>query len=299
VIEERYLKKVLVPPGKTVRIKDYDTGWALNRRLKNQGEEAIKRRAEEALTSSLGRLTKAQQLLYADDRYSVLIVLQAMDAAGKDGTIRHVMSGLNPQGCQVFSFKQPSSEELDHNFLWRCMKNLPERGRIGIFNRSYYEEVLVVKVHEEWLERQRLPTSKYDEKFWRNRYDDINAFEHHLTRNGTVILKFFLNISKAEQRKRFLDRLENPKKHWKFSAADLAERQHWNEYMAAYGEAFTATSTRWAPWHIIPADYKWAARALIADIIANTIESLDLRYPKVSKAERRELDKVKRQLERE
>ena len=299
MIQESYLKKVLVPPGKTVRVKDYDTGWALSRRLKDQGEEAIKKQAQQALTSSLERLMKAQQLLYADDRYSVLMVLQAMDAAGKDGTIRHVMSGLNPQGCQVFSFKQPSSEELDHNFLWRCMKNLPERGRIGIFNRSYYEEVLVVKVHQEWLERQRLPDRKYDEKFWQHRYDDINDFEHHLARNGTVILKFFLNISKKEQRKRFLDRLDNPKKHWKFSAADLAERQYWNEYMDAYGEAFTATSTKWAPWYIIPADYKWAARTLIADIVATTIESLDLRYPKVTSGERKELDKARRQLERE
>jgi PPK2 family polyphosphate:nucleotide phosphotransferase len=299
VTEERYLKKVLVPPGAIVRVKDYDTHWALSKKLKDQGEEAIKKRAERALADSRERLTRAQQLLYADDRYSLLIVLQAMDAAGKDGTIRHVMSGLNPQGCQVFSFKQPSSEELDHNFLWRCMKSLPERGRIGIFNRSYYEEVLAVKVHKEWLERQRLPIRRYDAKFWQQRYADINAFERHLVRNGTVILKFFLNISKREQKQRFLERLDNPKKYWKFSTADLAERKHWNDYMHAYGEAFSATSTKWAPWHIIPADYKWAARSLIADIIANTIESLDLRYPKVTKAEHKELLKARRQIERE
>jgi len=299
VIEEPYLKKVLVRPGETVRVRDYDTHWALSRRLKEQGEEAIKRRAEHALADSRERLTTAQRLLYADDRYSLLVVLQAMDGAGKDGTIRHVMSGLNPQGCQVFSFKQPSSEELDHNFLWRCMKSLPERGRIGIFNRSYYEEVLVVKVHEEWLERQRLPAKRYDNKFWQQRYADINAFERHLVRNGTVILKFFLNISKREQKQRFLDRLDNSKKYWKFSAADLAERKYWNDYMRAYGEAFSATSTKWAPWYIIPADYKWAARTLIADIIATKIESLDLHYPAVSKVERRKLAQARRQLERE
>jgi PPK2 family polyphosphate:nucleotide phosphotransferase len=251
------------------------------------------------LAEGVNRLRLEQEKLYAQGTWAILLIFQAMDAAGKDSTIKHVMSGVNPQGCQVFSFKAPSSEELAHDFLWRTTRCLPERGRIGIFNRSYYEEVLVVKVHEEWLERQRLPNKKYDEKFWQHRYDDINAFEHHLTRNGTVVLKFFLNISKREQRKRFLDRLANPKKHWKFSAADLAERQYWNEYMDAYGEAFTATSTRWAPWYVIPADYKWAARTLIADIVATTIESLDLRYPKVTKAERKELDKARHQLESE
>ena len=299
VIDERYLKKLCVPPGRTVRVKDYDTGWPESRELKKRGEEAARTRAEQALAASREQLKKAQDLLYAGDRHSVLIVLQAMDAAGKDGTIRHVMSGVNPQGCQVFSFKQPSTEELDHDFLWRCTKSLPERGRIGIFNRSYYEEVVVVKVHEEWLDRQRLPTRRYDGKFWRQRYEDINAFERHLVRNGTVILKFFLNVSKEEQKKRFLERLDNPKKHWKFSAADLAERQLWNQYMNAYGEAFSATSTRWAPWYIIPGDYKWSARAMIADIVARTIRSLDLRYPELSRETRRALKSARRQLERE
>jgi len=299
VLEERYLKKLLVPPGRKVRVKDYDSGWPQRHELRKHGEETVRKRAERALAASLEQLAEAQELLYADDRYSLLIVLQAMDAAGKDGTIRHVMSGVNPQGCQVFSFKQPSTEELDHTFLWRCMKNLPERGRIGIFNRSYYEEVIVVKVHEEWLDRQRLPTRKYGKTFWNERYDDINAFEHHLVRNGTVILKFFLNVSKAEQKKRFLARLEDPKKHWKFSVGDLAERQHWNEYMDAYGDAFSATSTKWAPWHIIPADYKWTARAMIADIVTTKIRSLDLKYPELGPEVRRALAAATRKLTRE
>jgi len=222
-----------------------------------------------------------------------------MDAAGKDSTIKHVMSGVNPQGCFVTSFKAPTAEELDHDFLWRCAKNLPERGRIGIFNRSYYEEVIVVKVHSEWLERQRLPVKKYNGKFWRQRYEDINAFEHHLMRNGTLILKFFLNVSKKEQKKRLLERLDDQKKHWKFSVGDLAERKHWNHYMRAYSDAFNATSTKWAPWYIIPADYKWTARAMIAEIVTSHIHALDLRYPEVSKEGRRALKAARRQLERE
>ncbi len=294
MIDKQHLKTLRVPPGRKVRVKDYES-----RDGRRSGEAAAKHRAEQELAASLDRLARAQELLYADDRYSLLIVLQAMDAAGKDGTIRHVMSGVNPQGCQVFSFKQPSAEELDHNFLWRCMKSLPERGRIGIFNRSYYEEVIVVKVHQEWLERQRLPVHKYNKKFWRQRYDDINAFEHHLVRNGTVILKFFLNVSKAEQKKRFLARMADPKKFWKFSAGDLVERKHWDEYMRAYGDAFSATSTEWAPWYVIPADDKWAARATIADVVATTIQSLDLRYPGVSKDARAALQAAKRRLERE
>ena len=299
MIKERLLKQLRVPPGRGVRIKDYDAGWPERREVKKRGADVAKRRAEQALAASRDQLSKAQDLLYAGDRYAVLIVLQAMDAAGKDGTIRHVMSGVNPQGCQVFSFKQPSSEELDHDFLWRCSKNLPERGRIGIFNRSYYEEVLVVKVHEDWLDRQRLPDTRYDGKFWRQRYEAINAFERHLVRSGTIILKFFLNVSKAEQKRRFIQRLDNPKKQWKFSSADLAERQLWDKYMDAYSEAFSATSTKWAPWYIIPADYKWAARAMIADIVATTIRSLDLRYPELSKAAIGALRSARRQLDRE
>jgi PPK2 family polyphosphate:nucleotide phosphotransferase len=222
-----------------------------------------------------------------------------MDAAGKDSTIKHVMSGINPQGCQVSSFKQPSAEELDHNFLWRYAKALPERGRIGIFNRSYYEEVLVVRVHPELVKAMRSPGTKVDDDFWANRFDDIKAFERHLSRNGTVILKFFLHVSKNEQRKRFLKRLKDPKKHWKFSAADLAERAFWDDYMKAFEAALSATSTKWAPWYVIPADHKWVSRALVAQIVTRALESLDLRYPEVSDAQRATIAEAIKQLETE
>ena len=236
-----------IPPRKRIRLRDYDTGWAQTKEMKALGKDVIKSRAKAILEKNLEDLAEAQERLWADDRYAVLVVLQAMDAAGKDGTIKHVMSGVNPQGCQVFSFKTPSAEELDHNFLWRYMKCLPERGRIGIFNRSYYEDVLVVKVHPELFSPQKLPPGKRDKGFWDGRYEDINAFERHLVRNGTVILKFFLHVSKQEQKRRFLERLENDEKHWKFSAADLAERASWDRYMAAYEDALSATSTDWAP----------------------------------------------------
>jgi PPK2 family polyphosphate:nucleotide phosphotransferase len=234
-------------------------------------------------------------LLYASDTHAVLLVFQAMDAAGKDGTIRHVMSGVNPQGCQVFSFKKPSAEELDHNFLWRYMKRLPERGRIGIFNRSYYEDVLVVKVHPELLGGQ-LPREKVGKKFWEERYEDINTFERHLVRNGTVIIKFFLNVSKEEQKKRFLERLERPEKNWKFSAADLAERGYWDDYMKAYEDALSATSTEWAPWYVIPADHKWVARTVVADVITTTIQELDLEYPEVTPEQKKLLEEARKKL---
>jgi PPK2 family polyphosphate:nucleotide phosphotransferase len=272
-----------VPTKGKVRLKDYNPGWKQSEEFEDFGKEALKERAQQVLSQNLVDLAEAQDLLYADDRYSVLIVLQAMDAAGKDGTIKHVMSGVNPQGCQVFSFKKPSTEELDHNFLWRHMRCLPERGRIGIFNRSYYEDVLVVKVHPEFIGRQ-LPQAKdkIGKKFWEERYEDINAFERHLVRNGTVILKFFLNVSKDEQKERFLKRLERPEKHWKFSSADLAERGHWDAYMEAYEDALTATSTEWAPWYVIPADHKWVTRTLVAEIVTTAIRDLDLRYPEVT-----------------
>jgi len=224
------------------------------------------------------------------------VVLQAMDTAGKDGTIKHVMSGLNPQGCTVHAFKQPSDQDLDHNFLWRYWDKVPERGRIGLFNRSYYEEVLVVRVHPELLARQRLPPGRRDAHFWQERYDDINQFERHLARNGTVIVKFFLNISKAEQRRRLLARLDDPAKQWKFSAADLAEREYWDEYMRSYEDMLRATSTRWAPWYVIPADHKYVARALVAHILTRTVESLGLAYPRVSPAGRRALAAARRRL---
>jgi len=296
MLRKKLLNALRVPPGKKVRLKDYDPGWAVIPELVEFGKEAVTDRARELLAENLEELAQAQELLYANDTYSVLIVLQAMDAAGKDGTIKHVMSGVNPQGCQVFSFKAPSAEELDHNFLWRYMRALPERGRFGIFNRSYYEDVLVVKVHPEFLDRQKLPPGKRNKEFWQSRYDDINRFERHLVRNGTLILKFFLNISKAEQRTRFLDRLERPEKNWKVSASDMAERAFWGDYMQAFEDAFRATSTSWAPWHIIPANNKPIARALVAEVIVKTIKGLDLKPPTVSAEQRKALAKVREQL---
>ena len=287
-----------VPAGKKVKLKDYSPGWKQTDEFEGFGKGAIKERAKAALEQNLADLAEAQGLLYADDRYAVLIVLQAMDAAGKDGTIKHVMSGVNPQGCQVFSFKKPSAEELDHNFLWRYTRCLPERGRIGIFNRSYYEDVLVVKVHPDLLGRQ-LPREKFGKKFWEERYEDINAFERHLVRNGTVILKFFLNVSKDEQRKRFLERLDRPEKHWKFSAADLAERGHWDEYMDAYEDALGATSTDWAPWYVVPADHKWVTRAVVADIVTTAIRGLDLNYPEITPEQSKRLDEARAELAKE
>jgi len=286
-----------VPTDGKVRLKEYDPGWKQTAEFDDFGKDALKDRAKEVLAQNLTDLAEAQNLLYADDRYSVLIVLQAMDAAGKDGTIKHVMSGVNPQGCQVFSFKKPSAEDLDHNFLWRYSKCLPERGRIGIFNRSYYEDVLVVKVHPELVGRQ-LPRKKQKlgKKFWGQRYEDINAFERHLVRNGTVVLKFFLNVSKDEQKARFLERLDRPEKNWKFSAADLAERDFWDDYMAAYEDALQATSTRWAPWYVIPADSKWVTRAVVADIVTAAIRDLDLKYPVVTGEQEKLLDVARAKL---
>lgn len=285
MIRPELLDRFRIPPETNVKLKQHHTGWDQTDEVAAYGKAVVKERAHEVLEQNLIELAKAQDLLYADDRYSVLIVLQAMDAAGKDGTIKHVMSGVNPQGCQVFSFKKPSAEDLDHNFLWRYMRCLPERGRIGIFNRSYYEDVLVVKVHPEILAAQRLPHEKFGRKFWDGRYDDINAFERHLVRSGTIILKFFLNVSKSEQKRRFLERLNRPEKHWKFSSADLTERGYWDHYMEAYEDALSATSTKWAPWYVVPADHKWATRAIIADIITSAITSLDLSYPVVTDAQ--------------
>lgn len=297
MLQKSLLHSVRVQPGALVRLRDFPTDWTTSKEAKKLGKHAVKDRAHEVLEKNREELAEAQQLLYASDTKSVLIVFQAMDAAGKDSTIRHVMSGVNPQGCQVFSFKKPSAEEFDHNFLWRHMKALPERGRIGIFNRSYYEDVLVVKVHPEYL-GPGMP-AKPDERFWQGRYEDINAFERHLTRSGTVVLKFFLHVSKAEQRERFLDRLKEPDKHWKFSAADMVERSFWKDYQRVYEEAITATSTSWAPWHIIPADKKYIMRALVSDIIVSAIEDLDLRYPEVSKEDMKALDTAKKELEAE
>lgn len=299
MIKKEIIESFRVKPDKKIHLKDHETGWEQTEAFKSLGKKAIKERAKEVLEKSVQELTECQELLYADDRYSLLIVLQAMDAAGKDGTIRHVMSGVNPQGCQVFSFKKPSDEELDHNFLWRYMKALPERGRIGIFNRSYYEDVLVVKVHKELLDNQKLPDGKRGKAFWEQRYEDINAFEQHLIRNGTVILKFFLNVSKNEQKKRFMDRLERPEKNWKFSLADLKERAYWDDYVEAFEDAISATSTKVAPWYIIPADDKWATRAIVADIITSTLRDLDLKFPKMTDEQQKLLAEARKSLESE
>ena len=299
MIKKKVIDQIRVEPGKKINLKDFDTRWTLTSELKDAGKEAVKEKAAAMLEANREELAKAQELLWASDIHSVLVVLQAMDAAGKDGIIKHVMSGINPQGCEVFSFKQPSAEELDHNFLWRFMRRLPERGKIGIFNRSYYEDVLVVKVHPEMIDAQKLPPGKRGDSFWQKRYDDINAFEHHLVRNGTLVLKFFLHISKDEQKKRFLERLDNPNKHWKFSEGDLAERAHWDDYNKAFEEAISATSTKWAPWYIIPADHKWVSRTLISDVLVTAIKSLKLEFPSVSEEKKAALVEARRQLEQE
>lgn len=248
-----------------------------------------KERAQEALAAGIQGLAELQEQLYAQDRWALLLIFQAMDAAGKDSAIKHVMSGVNPQGCQVTSFKAPSPEELDHDFLWRCTCRLPERGRIGIFNRSYYEEVLVVKVHPELLEKQKLPARCVDPDIWKHRYRDLRHFEQYLCRNGVLIRKFFLNVSKREQKKRFLERLDHPEKNWKFSGADVQERRHWPQYMAAYQDMIRATSTADAPWYVVPADHKWFTRLIVASVLVEALASLDLSLPKLSRARRGEL----------
>lgn len=296
MLKKKIVKALRVEPGSRVDLRDFDPGWAVIPELAVAGKAVVQQAARDALEQNLAELAEAQELLWANDVYSVLVILQAMDAAGKDGTIKHVMSGINPQGCQVFSFKVPSAEELDHNFLWRYSKALPERGRIGIFNRSYYEEVLVVKVHPEILEKQRLPAGKRGDGFWQARYDDINRFERHLSRNGTLILKFFLHMSKDEQKRRFLDRLDDPAKQWKFSLGDLAERQHWDAYQRAFEDALSATSTKWAPWYVIPADHKWAARTLVAEVMVTAMRELKLKAPAVSTEQQRLLAEARQRL---
>ena len=292
VLAKKTLDQLKISPGERVRLAEHDPAW-LPDKVRKLPPDARKTLGKELLRASREGLAQAQELLYADDRWSLLVVFQAMDAAGKDSTIKHVMSGVNPQGCSVTSFKQPSAQDLDHNFLWRTWKAVPARGQIGIFNRSHYEEVLVVKVHPELLDAQRIPDVKVNKAFWQRRYDDINDFESHLARNGTKILKFFLNVSMDEQRQRFLDRIEDPAKHWKFSQADLAERELWNDYQQAYQDAIAATSTAAAPWYVIPADRKWAMRAVVADIITTTIQGMDLHYPTLSAADEKRLADAK------
>ena len=287
---DKLIRRYRVAEGKGFRLKDIDPGDTHG--LKSE----FKARAKVLLEQGIGWLAEEQDKLYAQDRWSVLLVFQAMDAAGKDGAIKHVMSGINPQGCQVSSFKAPSSEDLDHDFLWRCVKALPERGRIGIFNRSYYEECLVVRVHEELLARQKLPPKLVGKGVWKERFEDISAFERYLTRNGTLILKFFLHVSRNEQKKRFLERLDDPDKNWKFSTADAKERAYWNDYMKAYEDLIQHTASAHAPWYVVPADNKWFTRLIVAAAIVDEIDKLDLTYPKVGKEKRRELAAVREML---
>ncbi|CAN5575785.1 polyphosphate kinase 2 family protein [soil metagenome] len=298
MLRDKLLNQFRVEPGKKFKLKDHDPAWAAVEEFSHLSNKEIKEKAKEVLATTQDELEQAQDLLYADNRYSILMIFQAMDAAGKDGTIKHVMSGVNPQGCQVFSFKQPSTEELDHTFLWRHQRCMPERGRIGIFNRSYYEDVLVVKVHPEYLGKA-FPGEPHDNSFWQHRYDDINAMEQHLVRNGTIVLKFFLNVSKEEQKKRFLERLDNPEKNWKFSAGDLVERGYWDQYMDAYQDALSETSTKWAPWYVIPADHKWITRTVVADILTNTIRGLELKFPELPETEKAKLAAARKKLESE
>lgn len=278
-----------VTSGKKFKLSDIDPSetWKLK----------SKDHAQKWLEEGVAQLSELQALLYAQNQWSVLLIFQAMDAAGKDGTIKHVMSGVNPQGCQVYSFKVPSEEDLNHDFLWRTTRCLPERGRIGIFNRSYYEEVLVVRVHPELLARQKLPPELVTDKIWEQRFESINCLERHLARNGVLILKFFLHLSKKEQKARFLSRLEEPDKNWKFSAADINERKRWDDYQRAYEEMICRTANPHAPWHVVPADHKWFTRLVVAETIVQALKGLKLQYPEVSRAKRRELTAVQKQLE--
>jgi PPK2 family polyphosphate:nucleotide phosphotransferase len=281
----------LVKPGAKISLKDYDPEYT--------GKYLNKTDALGVLQADIEQMRKYQDILYAQNTYALLIIFQAMDAAGKDSTIKQVMSGINPQGCQVFSFKSPSSEELDHDYLWRTTKSLPERGRIGIFNRSYYEEVLIARVHPEIIQNQQLPKIPSGNQIWKQRFEEINNFEKYLTNNGIVVLKFFLNISKSEQKKRFLKRIELPEKNWKFSINDVKERAFWNDYMKVYEDMFNNTSTESAPWYIIPSNNKWFARLVVSDIICTTLKQLNLKYPKVSDEHRQQLLQAKAALENE
>jgi len=286
-----FAKPFRIEDGARFRLKDIDP--------RDTGRLKSREQAEQWLQKGVALLSELQEKLYADDRWALLLIFQAMDAAGKDGAIKHVMSGVNPQGVQVYSFKAPSTEELDHDFLWRTMRCFPERGRIGIFNRSYYEETLVVRVHPELLEKQKLPSGLVTKNIWNQRFEDINALERYLTRNGVAVRKFFLHVSKKEQRKRFLSRLEEKDKNWKFSVSDIQERQHWSAYMSAYEDMIRHTATPHAPWYVIPADNKWFTRMLVADAITDALEDLNLSFPKIGAAQRTELAAARAALEAE
>jgi PPK2 family polyphosphate:nucleotide phosphotransferase len=287
----RLSKPFRVSEGKDFRLKKVDPGDTLGFKSED------KPRAQEALKNGIELLAELQDKLYAQDQWALLLIFQAMDAAGKDGAIKHVMSGINPQGCQVFSFKAPTSEDLDHDFLWRCMKRLPERGRIGIFNRSYYEETLVVRVHKEILDKQKLPEKLVTKHIWDERFQDIRNFEKYLTRNGVLVRKFFLNVSKEEQKKRFLERIDNSDKNWKFSSADTQERGYWDDYMKAYEEMIRNTATKHSPWYVVPADNKWFTRLVVAAAVIEVLSSLGLRYPEVTSKKLKELEEAKKLLE--
>jgi PPK2 family polyphosphate:nucleotide phosphotransferase len=277
-------KPFRVTNGDKFRLKDVDPGDTLEFKSED------KPRAREALTAGIGALAELQDKLYAQDKWAVLLIFQAMDAAGKDGAIKHVMSGVNPQGCQVFSFKSPSADDLDHDYLWRCMKCLPNRGNIGIFNRSYYEETLVVRVHPEFLAKQKVPASLVTKHIWKERFEDIRNFEAYLARNGIKVVKFFLHVSKGEQKRRFLERAKTPHKNWKFSSADMAERDHWDKYQQAYEEMIQNTATTLNPWYVVPADNKWFTRVVVAGAVIDTLASLDLAYPEVDAEKLKEID---------
>ncbi len=285
------IDKFKVSAEKKINLKDYDPDYT--------GDFHKKEEAKEILSENILKLSKLQDILYASNTYALLITLQAIDAAGKDGMIKHIMSGINPQGCQVYSFKSPSAEELDHDYMWRCLKLLPEKGKIGIFNRSYYEEVLVVKVHKELLEKQNIPKEKITGKLWEERYEDINNIEKYFHRNRIVNLKLFLNISKEEQKLRFLKRINTPEKNWKFSLSDLKERNYWDDYIKAFEDMLNNTSTKHSPWYIVPANNKWYSRAVVSEIVVSTLESLNLKYPEVSDEHKKELLEAKRILESE
>jgi len=282
-------KPYRIEHGKGFRLKDFDPA--------STGRLHSKEHAAELLEKGISRMAELQDKLYAQDRWALLLMFQAMDAAGKDGAIKHVMSGVNPQGCQVYAFKAPTSEELNHDFFWRTSRCLPARGHIGIFNRSYYEEVLVVRVHRELLQAQRIPESLVGKNIWQERFEDIHAFERYLSRNGVVVRKFFLNVSKKEQKKRFLARLDEPEKNWKFSAADVRERGYWDEYMNAYEDMIRNTATKHAPWYVVPADNKWFTRAVVAAAIVDTLEDLELAYPEVDAEKRKQLEAARKSLE--
>jgi PPK2 family polyphosphate:nucleotide phosphotransferase len=290
---EKILKRYRIEEGAKFRLKDHDP--ADTHGLKSE----FKPQAAKLLADGVAEMSRLQDILAAQDRWGLLLILQAMDAAGKDGTIKHVMSGVNPQGVQVCSFKAPSAEELSEGFLWRTQKNVPARGRIAIFNRSYYEEVLVVRVHPEFLEKQKLPKALVTKRIWEERFDDINGFERYLTRNGIAVVKFFLHVSRKEQKRRFLERLTKPEKNWKFSLSDVGERQHWDAYQEAYEDVIAHTAHPHAPWYVVPADNKWFTRLVVAAAVVNTLEKMNLKYPKVSGPLKTELDRARRQLESE